>query len=127
MKPIEVIRALNEAWRDREAGTIALVVRPLLSNDVVVVGPNLARIPGDADALARSYDDFKSSATILKLEFGDTLVDTLGDVAIATMPWSMTYEFGGQRSSERGHEVYVLRHEGDDWKICWRQIVSFPV
>jgi ketosteroid isomerase-like protein len=124
--PAEVVQKLNATWLHEPSGTIASAVRALFSDDVVVVGPNLQRMTSGGDAVARSYDEFTSSARILDVQLGDPVVDEFVVVAVATMPWSMTYEYEGRRSTERGHEVYVLRREGNDWKICWRQIVSYP-
>jgi ketosteroid isomerase-like protein len=120
------VKKLNFVWLNREPGTIATAVREFFTGDVVVVGPNLERVAAGCDAVARSYDDFASNARILDAEFGEPVADEFAAIAVATMPWTMTYEYGGMRVTERGHEVYVLRREGFDWKICWRQIVSYP-
>ena len=126
MTPSDVIDSLNAAWQKNAPGTIANAVRGLFTDDVVFVGPNLARVAQGADAAARSYDDFRASAAILALEIGDSQIDEFGTVAVALEPWSMTYEFQGTTSSETGYDLYVLRRDGDDWKICWRQMVSYP-
>jgi Domain of unknown function (DUF4440) len=89
----------------------------------VFVGPDLTRVARGADAAASSYDAFVSSATILDASVGETQVDEFGALAVATLTWSITYIYEGTESTEHGHDLYVLRREGDDWKICWRQIV----
>ncbi len=126
MTPAQIVEKLNFIWLHNDAGTIAPAVRGFFTDDVVVVGPNLQRVAGGADAVARSYDDFASSARILEAELGDPVVDKFGTVAVVTVPWSMTYEYQETRATERGHEVYVLLSDAAGWKICWRQIVSYP-
>ncbi len=117
---------LNDAWLRPSAGGIAAAVRRFFADDVVVVGPDLSRVARGGDAVAASYDAFVRSVKLLDVEVRDPVVDELGDVAVATVVWSMTYEVGGTRSHERGHDVYVLRKSPAAWRICWRQIVSVP-
>jgi ketosteroid isomerase-like protein len=124
--PGEVVKKLNSLWLQSVPGTIAPAIREFFTDDVVIVGPNLQRVAGGRDAVAQSYDDFASRAKVLGAQFGDPVADEFAAVAVATMPWALTYEFEGIRVSEHGHEVYVLRCEDSVWKVCWRQIVSYP-
>jgi ketosteroid isomerase-like protein len=124
--PAEIVKKLNSTWLRSEPGTIAPAVRDLFTEDAVVVGPNLQRVAAGGDATARSYDDFVSSAHILDANVDDPIVDAFADVAVATVTWSMTYEYQAVQATEHGHEIYVLRREDGAWKICWRQIVSYP-
>jgi ketosteroid isomerase-like protein len=122
--PRDVLDALNAAWLSPPDGGIAPVVRGLFTGDAVVVAPDGTRVARGGDLVAASYDDFVRSAKILEVKLEDPIVDEFGDVAIATLGWSMTYEVDGVRSSERGSDTYVLRRSGCAWQICWRAMAS---
>ncbi|HEX3549360.1 MAG TPA: hypothetical protein VHT53_03255, partial [Candidatus Elarobacter sp.] len=62
-------------------------------------------------------------ADLRDVDVGSPEVDEFVDVAVATLPWRMTYAIDGIEYRDRGHDVYVLRAEGGDWRICWRHIV----
>jgi hypothetical protein len=61
---------------------------------------------------------------VLEVHIDEPEVELCGDVAVATMPWSMRYEFGGRASTERGFDTYVFRRTDGRWQICWRSMMS---
>ncbi len=124
LDPVGVLAEVNRIWREVEPEAIAELVAPHFTEDAIVVAPSLARVARGRAAVAASYGDFIRSATVLEVSIDDPEVDTYGDVAVATMPWRMRYEFGGRSGSERGFDTYVFRREGERWQICWRSTVS---
>jgi hypothetical protein len=54
------------------------------------------------------------------------IIDRFDRLAIATLNWSVTYEFRGTQSAEAGHDVYVLRCDGEFWRIYWREVATRP-
>jgi ketosteroid isomerase-like protein len=127
MTPAEILATVNEAWLHGAPGQVAPIVRQYFADDAVMIGPDLTRVGRGAEAIAASYDDFIASATILDVSLGEPQIDAFERVAIATLPWSMTYAYQGTQSSERGFDVYVFQRERDTWKICWRQMVTQPI
>ncbi len=121
----KLVKALNLAWRSGEAD-VAARVAPFFTSDAVIVGPDLRRVARGRDAVAASYAEFLAAATVLEYEQDAPEVDLAGDVAVATLGWTMTYEHQGGRSTERGHDVYVLARR-PQWQIVWRYVAASDV
>jgi uncharacterized protein (TIGR02246 family) len=121
--PAGVLEAINQAWQHAPPEGIATLLAQHFTDDAVFVAPNLARVARGRDAVAASYADFARNANVLEVHIDPAQVDFDGDVAIATMPWSIRYEFDQRRTSERGYDTYVFRRQGDRWRVCWRSMV----
>lgn len=124
LDPAAVLAEINRIWQSATPTEIAQLVAPYFSDDAVVVAPSLARVARGRAAVAASYADFARTAKILEIRIEEPQLDFFGEVAVATMPWQMCYEFGDRRNSERGCDTYVFRRESGDWRICWRSMVS---
>jgi ketosteroid isomerase-like protein len=122
--PVEILTEINRIWQSAAPNEIADLIAPYLTEDVVVVAPSLARVARGRAPVAASYGDFAREATMLEVQIEEPAVDFCGDVAVATMPWRMRYEFDGRVSRERGHDTYVFRREAGRWRICWRSMTS---
>lgn len=124
LDPGGVLAEINRIWREHAPEAIAELLAPHFTEDVVVVAPSLARVARGRAAVTASYGDFVRSANVLEVSIEAPEVDDFGDVAIATMPWRMRYEFGGREGTECGFDTYVLRREDEAWRVCWRSTVS---
>jgi ketosteroid isomerase-like protein len=122
-KPIRaVLAALTKSWRTGKTKDIAALLHP----KVVFVRPGFSgRAVGPAACVA-TYDEFLGAALVLRYEEEELAVDVFGGTAVATLRWEMTWEMGGQRSEEAGHDVYVLVRTDDKWLIAWRTLLSAP-
>ena len=125
--PSTIIAALNDIALHGPPAKIASDVRPYFTDDAIIVGPDLKRAARGGDAVAASYAEFREAADILDVWIGDPEVDESSSVATATLPWEMHYLCEGVEATECGDDIYVLRREGDDWKICWRAIHARPI
>jgi hypothetical protein len=119
---VAVLRTVNAAWRER-SGDIAAALAPSFTDDAVIVGPDLQRTARGRRSVAASYAAFAASATVEDYVEGKPTVDFVSGTAVVTLPWSMTYVYEGQRSSEKGYDVYVLVRQ-PAWRIAWRHIVA---
>jgi hypothetical protein len=81
------------------------------------------RVARGGDAAAGSYDAFLAAADLRDVDVGSSEVDEFCELAFATVPWRMTYAINGTEYRDRGHDVYALRAEHGDWRICWRHLV----
>lgn len=124
LEPGGVLAEINRIWRDSAPETIAELIAPHFTEDAIVVAPSLARVARGREQVAASYGDFVRTASLLEVSIDEPEVDTYGDVAVATMPWRMRYEFGGRTGTERGFDTYVFRRDDDRWRVCWRSTVS---
>ncbi|MGO9831244.1 MAG: YybH family protein [Myxococcaceae bacterium] len=117
-----VLAALTKAWRTGRTKDIAALLHP----SVVFVRPGFAgRAEGRAACVA-TYDEFLSSALVLRYEETEPSVDLFGDTAVASFRWEMAWETGGQRSEESGHDLYVLVRSEGRWLIAWRTLLASP-
>jgi ketosteroid isomerase-like protein len=124
LDPASVLAAINDAWLRAAPDDIESRIAEHFTSDVVFVAPNLARVAKGRAAVAASYADFVRNAKILDVHLDDPVVDESGDVAVATMSWTMRYEIEGRQNSESGYDTYVFRRENDRWRIFWRSMIS---
>jgi ketosteroid isomerase-like protein len=122
--PAAVVTEVNRIWRTNAPAQIAPAIAPYFTDDAVFVAPDLARVAAGRDAVASSYADFIRHTTLIAVHVEDPQVDSFGDVAVATMPWSMRYDLAGELHDERGYDTYVLRRDEGAWRICWRAMTS---
>jgi ketosteroid isomerase-like protein len=118
----ELVNALNLAWRSG-AADVAARIAPFFADDAVIVGPDLRRAARGRAAVAASYAEFLASATVVDYAEDSPEIDLAGDVAVATLGWTMTYEYQGGRSTERGHDIYVFARR-PEWRIVWRYVAA---
>ncbi|MGO8969345.1 MAG: YybH family protein [Myxococcaceae bacterium] len=117
-----VLAALTTAWRTGRTQDIAALLHP----SVVFVRPGFAgRAEGRAACVA-TYDEFLSSALVLRYEEAAPSVDVVGETAVAFFRWEMAWEMGGQRSEETGYDLYVLVRSEGRWLIAWRTLLPTP-
>ena len=119
--PESVLMSLAAAWQSADAQRIRRDVDKLYCDDAVIAMMDGTRTAKGRDAIVDSYVTFARDAMLVESRVHEPVVDRFDSVAVATVKWSMTYEFGGTRSSESGHDVYVLTRCGEYWKICWRE------
>lgn len=115
-----VLASLTRAWRQGRTQDITALLHP----SVVFVRPGFAGRAEGPKACVATYDEFLAAALVLRYEEQEVAVDAFGDAAVATLRWEMTWEMGGQRSEEAGHDVYVLVRVADRWLIAWRTLLS---
>lgn len=124
---VGLISEINDSWQQPGGKAIAPQIADSFSEGAVIVAPDLTRVARGREAVARSYDDFVGSATILECLMDDPVVDFDGEVGVATVRWRMRYRLGDAESTEAGYDVYVVRREEDRWRVSWRHIVSSTV
>jgi uncharacterized protein (TIGR02246 family) len=122
--PAAVLAEINRIWQSAAPDQIADLLAPYFTRDAVIVAPSLARVAEGGAAVAASYADFVRSAKAIDVRIDEPQVDRFGDIAVATIAWRLSYEFGGKRFGERGHDTYVFRLEDGRWRICWRSMMS---
>ena len=113
------MRRINEAWR---AGRFD-ELRDYFHPDVVLAQPGFAQRSVGREALIASYADFAREATVHSFTTGEVHVDHAGESAVTTTPWTMDYEFGGQRFQEHGWDLLVFARPEGRWVVVWRTVV----
>ncbi len=124
--PEAVLLNLTTAWRSADPEFVRANVGPLYADDAVVALADGTRASMGRDAIVSSYVDFARGATLLDSRVDEPVIDSFGSIAVATLKWRISYEFGGARSDETGRDLYVLRRDGQFWCICWREVATRP-
>lgn len=124
--PEAVIRDLTVAWQSADPELIKRNVAELYARDAVIAMADGTRSARGRDEILDSYVCFARDAKIIDVTVAEPVIDRFGAVAVATLKWSMSYEFGGTRSNEAGRDVYVLQRVGEFWCICWREVATLP-
>jgi len=119
--PESVLTSLAAAWQSADAERIRRDIDKLYADNAVIAIVDGTRTAKGRAAIVDSYVTFARDAKLVDSRVQEAVIDRFDAVAVATVKWSMTYEFGGTRSSETGRDVYVLNRCGEYWKICWRE------
>ncbi|MEK6371706.1 MAG: nuclear transport factor 2 family protein [Acidobacteriota bacterium] len=114
-----VVEQITAAWIAGRFDELREYFHP----DVVLAQPGFAGRTVGREALIASYADFAREATIHSLTTGEIHIDRAGDSAVTTMPWTMDYEFGGQRYEEKGWDLLVFGRREGKWIVVWRTVV----
>ena len=77
---------------------------------------------GEKAAIA-SYEDFARSTQLVKCEIAEPQIDLVGDTAIASYPWTISYLLEGRRYDESGREIVVLMRDEVRWLVRWRTLL----
>jgi len=114
-----IVAAINDAWQGGRYDELREYFHP----EVVLAQPGFAQRSVGREALIESYRDFSRDATVRSFTAGEVHVDHSGESAVTTMPWKMSYEFGGTSYEEQGWDLLVFgRHDGR-WLVVWRTVV----
>ena len=119
----DVVAAINEVWHVAEPGTIAAMLEPYFAAGMTIVGPGFAPMAGGRDAAVASYADFARIAKIGAFEMDEPVIHADGDTAVATFAWRIRYTMDGTDYDESGHDVFVLRRDGQRWLATWRAML----
>jgi hypothetical protein len=111
-----VIGEINQAWLNGRVDDLSLIFH----EDMVIVGPDFQELSRGRMACVKSYHDFLAQARIIDYRESEPIVDDWATIAVATSPWEMTYELGGRRYTESGHDTFVFKKEEDRWQVVWR-------
>ena len=118
-----LIKSINDYWFAKEYDKIGA----FLSEDVVIRPPGGSNLVRGKDAYVQSYRDYDQAAKTLEFIAEDPVIDIMGDVAVATCPFSVVYEIEGEVYREKGHEHLVFSRSGNQWLIVWRTMATQPV
>jgi Domain of unknown function (DUF4440) len=118
----ETIERINEAWRTGRVDDLGALFDP----GMVIVGPGYKLLARGAQACISSYRDFLRASIVHDYRQTPVSVHEAGPVAVATFGWEMEYEQAGQRSRERGTDLFVLRCEDGVWRAVWRAVTFEP-
>ncbi len=120
--PIEVLTAVNRAWREGRLDDL----RSFLHPDAVIVGPDLAPLGRGRDACVESYAQFLAAATVHQFDESRIRLDVYGHAAVVGYDHRIRYDMDGVAHDERGSEVLLLVRHDETWQVAWRLVLPPP-
>jgi uncharacterized protein (TIGR02246 family) len=116
----QLVRDLNATWL---AGRVDELVR-FFHESVVMVPPRGGPRTVGREAMLESFRRYLAAARTHAFDELGLEVDVVGDTAVATLRFAVTYEVQGEVHSEQGIDLLVLALAGDPaerrWRIVWR-------
>jgi hypothetical protein len=116
----EVLRRINQAWRDGRPDDL----RPLFHPGVVMAYPGFAGQAEGREALLAGFADFCETARVHAFEESGHRIDVAGRTAVASFVFAMTYERDGQRYRSSGRDLWVFAEEAGQWLAVWRTMLD---
>jgi ketosteroid isomerase-like protein len=116
-----LVEDLNRAWLDGRWGDLA----PLVDAEVVLLTPDGERVTG-REAFVASYRDFARRARVRSFAPGEPKIDVWGDTAMASCPFHIVYEAGGDTHDESGTDLLLLARStarNGGWRVVWRTML----
>jgi hypothetical protein len=114
-----LIGRINAAWREKEFAGLEECFHP----DALIMGPGYRVMARGRTACVDSYREFANDAGVLEYSEADHAVYVWDTVAVSTCSWTITYERGGNRSTEVGTDQFVCAFVADQWLVVSRAIM----
>ena len=117
---LATLQAINHAWTTGDFTGFDELFR----EDVAMAMPGFGdRVAGRA-ALTDSYRQFAAACTLLAYSEGEPMVELFDDAAIATYPFTISYEMEGNRYDESGRDLFLLLKQEGRWQAAWRAMLD---
>lgn len=111
---------INAAWRENRPESL----RPFLHERVVMAYPGFSGSAAGRETLIAGFVDFCQNARVLSYHQGESQIDVVGGVAIASYPFEMVYEREGASWHSTGRDLWVFERSGDEWLAVWRTMLD---
>jgi hypothetical protein len=115
-----VVTAINDAWLTGRPHDIAALVH----RDMVIAGPDLRPVAVGRDACVRSYQDFAARADAVELTETGRCESVVGETAVVSYRYRISYDDGGRRHTDTGRDVFVLGRTTTGWQATWRGVLD---
>jgi hypothetical protein len=123
----ELVARINDAWLKGRPEDIPSALDGCFHEQMTIKGPDFQTIGSGKEACIRSYSDFLQQASVRECTLSEPDVEVVGDTAIASYSWKMTYELSGQEYRESGHDLFVFTRDQGRWLAVWRALLPAAV
>ncbi len=120
----QLLTRINDAWLKGAPDAIPAAMEGCFHERMVVQGPEFQTLAEGKPACIQSYVDFMRQAVVRECTLGEPTVHVIGETAIATYRWTMTYEMQGRESSESGWDVFAFTRAAGRWLAVWRTMLT---
>lgn len=118
----QIVHAINGAWRSKQYDAIASYLAP----EVVIAPPGSTDRVRGREAYVQSYREYDQQAETLEFSASEVHVDLLGDFAVASTPFNITYRLQDNICRDQGLELLVFHREAGNWCVAWRTMHVKP-
>jgi ketosteroid isomerase-like protein len=122
----DLVRAINDSWLSKTPDKIPKILADCFHEDMMIKGCNLETLASGREACVRSYIDFVKQAKISAFSQNEPEIQVVGDTAIATYGWNITYTLDDKEYRESGHDVFVFSRRHGKWLAIWRAMLTEP-
>ena len=117
-----LLSRINEAWLTGQTERLS----DCFHNHMIVKGPDLQEMARGREACVKSYADFIRLATVGEFQASEPVIDLIGNVAVVTSPWKISYWMNDRDYHESGRDLLVFIREDGGWQVAWRSVLSSP-
>jgi len=114
------MRGIFRAWRDGRPADM----KPHLDEGIVMVFPGSGERVQGAAAMLAGFEAFVARAVTESVDVVDRQVDVVGDQAIASYDYRMTYRRDGRRYRASGRDLWVFARQDGRWRAVWRTMLD---
>jgi hypothetical protein len=97
---------------------------PLFHDSFVMVLPGFVGRVSGKDAAIAGFEEFCQNAKVHAFQEGEHQIDLIGQTAIASVTFEMTYELKGQKYQSTGRDVWVFENSKGAWVAVWRTMLD---
>jgi hypothetical protein len=120
----DLLQRINSSWLSRKPEEVSKILGECFHADMVIKGCDLESMAEGREACVRSYIDFIEQARISAFQQGEAEIRVVGDTAVASYGWSITYVLEGKEFTEPGHDVFVFSRADGKWLAIWRAMLT---
>jgi ketosteroid isomerase-like protein len=117
-----LLSRINEAWLKGHTEGL----NECFHDSVVVRGPDFQEMARGREACVKSYADFIRLARVEEFQESEPSIDVIGNVAVVTSPWKISYWMNDRDYHESGRDLLVFIREVGRWRVAWRSVLSSP-
>jgi hypothetical protein len=111
---------INRVWLDGQVEALTALV----DAGIVMALPNCAgRVEGREEFVA-GFRDFCANAQVHEFHDHAYETDVIGDTAVVTFQYEMTYQRSGERYRATGRDLWVFRDRDGNWIAVWRAMLD---
>jgi ketosteroid isomerase-like protein len=122
----DLLQTINSSWLSERPEELSRILADCFHPDMVIKDCDLEIVAKGKDACVRSYVDFIQQAKISAFSQDDADIHVVGETAIATYGWKITYTLEGKEYTEPGHDVFVFSRADGKWLAVWRAMLTEP-
>lgn len=116
----EVVRGIFSAWRHGRPEEM----RPFLHDDMVMVFFQSGERAIGADAVLEGFVAFSATAVTEHMEARERQVDVVGNTAVASYAYALSYLRDGRQFHATGRDLWVLQKSAGQWRAAWRTMLE---